>query len=153
MLLYFCCSMNMRSRTIIIIYRENKTSKGKDAVMPRKGSLKPQIKIWRTFASCFSGVLIEKKIRILKVLGSISDQIFEKYYWMFYRRYQFLSEAINIICFPKNIHKYNFQIVQFMMKQLSNKLKEICRIYWKKNQTNDFGEKNIRPIIFRSDST
>ena len=122
--------MNMRSRTIIIIYRENKTSKGKDAVMPRKGSLKPQIKIWRTFASCFSGVLIEKKIRILKVLGSISDQIFEKYYWMFYRRCQFISEAINIICFPKNIHFSNSAINdQAIIKEIYR----IYRKYWKKS--------------------
>ena len=89
-----------------------------------------------------------KKIRILKVLGSISDQIFEKY-WMFYRRCQFLSEAINIICFPKNIHKYNFQIVQFMIKQLSNKLKEICRIYWKKKSNKRFWRKKYKTDYFQ----
>ena len=98
------------------------------------GNKKYLIKNPRVLSTNIISLLLEDnnqlvKNRILKVLGSISDQIFEKYYWMFYRRYQFLSEAINIICFPKNIHKYNFQIVQFMIKQFSNKLKEICRIY------------------------
>ena len=39
-----------------------------------------------------------------------------------------------------------------MIKQLSKKYIEFIENI-EKNQTNDFGEKNIRPIIFRSDST